>query len=152
MRCHRHPLSRMGALLVWLAFGACSDAVAPTNSDPIRVANDAHYRVWIDPDRSDQAPREMRLRVEPTGEWHIAPEAPATLKLETTGEASFEPAEQEREDALSCSADGIEFVARVSGPRTKSSAGDGHLKFGICEGESERCIIVRRSFPLPVGL
>ena len=136
------------ALLAPLALGCAPDA--PDGA--MLVATDARYRVLLHTDAapSGDAPGTLRLHVETVNGWKIAPEAPARLDLEPHTDLEFEPATLRQEDATHIGEDAFEFVTRVRASRAGATTARGKLKFGVCEGDKEQCMIMRRELDLPI--
>ena len=124
---------------------ACSEATRPVDPGPALLAEESRYRVVSESDGSV-----LTVRVEATGGWHIAPEAPAKLDLTVAG-ARVEPAALRAEHARELTEDVIEWGCQVL---PDGSGGDvdaaGQLKFGICEGPKEKCVIIRREIEIPL--
>lgn len=135
-------LGRLSAVLLLLA---CSEASGPVDPGPALLAEDGRYRVV-----SESAGNALTVRVEATGGWHIAPEAPAKLDLSLDG-ARVEPAALRAEHARELTEDVIEWGCQVL-PDGSGRDVDavGQLKFGICEGPKEKCVIVRREIQIPL--
>lgn len=132
---------RVGALLVQLLFLGCGAAddgrhIAPGGE------RDSRYRVEIETDAGPVS-GVLSLRVVPVEDWHLVPDSPASLGVTGRGVA-FPRALLASEDAIY---DGDESLA-FSLPFDREVDGDarvsGQLKFGICQGDDERCVVIRR--------
>lgn len=101
---------------------------------------DARYelRVWANPAATPGAAEGLRVRIEPRGGWHLAPEAPAWLRLEEPAEMRLEPSFEGTEGAEAAA---LEFRAEYAAGERRLR---GQLKFGVCEDGDSRCAIVRR--------
>lgn len=147
--CHaRRPAARVLALV------AAAVACAPAGSDEDGrvVARDSNYRVTMQaasPKNAEDA-GELRLTVETSEGWHIAPEAPAKLDLASEGPLRFEPSALRQADAQGVHDDGFEFATALRSERPGHALARGELKFGICEDPARKCILVRRSLELPI--
>ena len=130
---------------------ACGGADGEPGPVALSGLADARYdvRVELAPESGDGSPA-LHVRVEPSPGWHLEPDAPATLALETAGRGRLEPARQRGEDALRRSEQVLEFAAAVEGAGALPVTG--RLKFGICEGDAELCSIVRRDLAFTVRL
>ncbi len=134
---------------------ACACACGPPadSSEPIVVAAEARYRVLAraSPPSSAASRGELRVEVQTSGGWHIAPEAPARLELEPRG-VTLASTDLREEDKQSADEDGFVFATEVRALSPGHHAATGKLKFGICEGPKEKCVIVRRDLSIPVDV
>ena len=71
------------------------------------------------------------------------------LALEASG-VRIEPATFANEDARVLDADGFEFAGALHADAAGPGRARGQLKFGICEGPQEKCVIVRRELDIPL--
>ncbi len=143
--------ARLGALGAALfALGACGDSDGPPGAR--LVAEDSRYRVTLArAGSSGPDTAELHLRVEPTNGWHIAPEAPARLRFAEQPGLHWDPAELSSEETGHIDADGLEFGTTLRMEAGGPTDARAHLKFGICEGPKEKCVIVRRDLELPLS-
>jgi hypothetical protein len=118
------------------------------------AARDARFVVSFESSApaSPEAPGSLRILVEPRAPWHLALEAPATLRLEPPAGLQVEPAEQRSEDAVRHTAEALEFASALRAGRAGEALVRGHVKFGMCEGEDTRCVIVRQDLELPLDI
>lgn len=110
--------------------------------------SDARYELWVwaSAPTPPNASGDLRVRVELRPGWHLAPEAPASLRFEEADGVRVEPWLQRGDDGVELDRHTLEFVAlySVAGePRIR-----GRLKFGLCEDGDERCAIIRRDLDL----
>ncbi len=135
---------RFAGLCLALACGSTTSDPAPP--DLHLLFEEARYRIV-----SHSQESELRVEVQTTGGWHIAPEAPARLDLSSGALEFAEPAlRAEHQQALTD--DGFAFATRVSSDRAGRHTATGRLKFGICEGPKAQCVIVRRELAIPVDI
>ena len=142
---------------VWMAgvglLLACAAERDPEIAAELLVSED-RYRVLLSslsPASADR-PGELRLRVETTGGWHVADEAPARLDLIAPATMAFEPTELREGEVREKSADGFEFVAKLFAESPGAATALGELKFGICEDDDSACVVVREDLSLPLDI
>ena len=116
------------------------------------LEGDGSYRIEFEaqPPASRDASGQIRLSVRPLKDWHLAPEAPAMLRLEDADGLSFDtavrveptaPADRKLDfhNGFRCAGAGA-FVVR------------GRVEFGMCKGDSLHCIIIQRDLELPLEI
>jgi hypothetical protein len=132
---------------------ACACGPAANSNEPTVVAEDARYRVLARTSSPSSATSsgELRVEVQTSGGWHIAPEAPARLDLTARG-VTLASTELREEDKQSADEDGFVFATELRASAPGRHAVLGTLKFGICEGPKEKCVIVRRDLSIPVDV
>ena len=136
-------VTQLVALGIALA-GFAESAAAWTQGSGV---TDSRYTLeWKADPAEGRRERTLYVRVRPSSGWHIAEAAPATLRFDPTPGPSVDPAKQGRDDATQHSGEGFEFEAALRKVPNTGAAASGHLKFGICQGQNERCFIVRRHF------
>ena len=129
-----------------------------TGSSGSLVAQDSRYRIVLTTQATPGTRNgELRLQMFPKSVWHIAPEAPAKLKLDPPPGIRFDVAELRSADAVSLDDSEIEFATgyRVepgAESGTVSAIAHGQVKFGVCLENSEGCEIVRRDVDLHLAL
>lgn len=140
------------ALASLLALAACTPDNAP--GDPAIAARDSRFVISFESSApaSPAANGRLRILVEARDPWHLALEAPVTLKLEAPPGFELEPAEQRAEDAVQRSTAALEFASTYRTAKAGEALVRGHLKFGMCEGEDTRCVIIRRDLELPLDV
>ena len=136
------------ALVAAVLVGACgSEPQGPAGT--VLPDGQGRYRVSVQTTPGTAgAPGEIRLRVEPTADWHLALDAPARLALESAPGLHFEPEVQRGEDAVQRTEALLEFASSFRATATEPVA-RGVLKFGVCQAD-EQCSIVRRHFEIPL--
>ena len=139
----------MIAVLVWGVLACDAGSVETATSV---IAEESRYQVLLSVTSppSPVASGELRIRVEMRNGWHIAPEAPARLELETPAGIGLSPGSLSSEDAIALDDAGVEWSAELRADKAGAATTQGHLKIGICEDDEERCVIVRRTLELPV--
>ena len=147
------PARTRCAWLVGVALACGAASSSPADVD-LGGTVDSRYRltgavVAGEPNASPQ----LRVRVEPRHGWHIAPEAPARLDLESSAGVRFPRERLTREDAAALDEEQLVFTTGFSVEPGAPVTARGQLKFGICEGEDQVCAIVRRDLDiaLPEG-
>ncbi len=143
---------------------AIAIALLATGCDekPVRVplslhpgaGSDARYRIDVRLDTEAlEASCVLTVRAEPAVGWHIAPTAPTRLNWKPSAHLTIEQTSQRNADAVAFDRDALEFRTQLGGCGSDGVRLEGRLKFGICEGDDERCAIVRRDLnlgpPLP---
>lgn len=143
---------RRPALLVILAALACGAGETTPAGEPQLLVEEARFAVWLGtgpgPEGTDGS---LRVRVETRGDWHLADDAPVSLRFDANADCRVDPAEQHRDAALLDTRDAFEFGADYVLDGEEAATLGGHAKFGICEGDAEGCAIVRRAFTARVA-
>lgn len=147
---------RAVALLMLAALACSADSREPSSSSDDRtllLAEEARYRIvaLIVPPTSADSPGELRVTMTASGDWHVEPEAPIRLTLESSS-VRIEPTAFTNRDARVLTDDGFEFVAQLHADASGPGHAKGQIKFGICEGPKEQCVIVRRDFDIALRI
>jgi hypothetical protein len=129
----------------------CGCAEPASEGDPAVVAQESRYRVVTDASASGPGVGMLDVRVEATGGWHIAPEAPVRLDL-AAPDVTFVPAKLRAEHASKLDENVIEWSSELRAESSGGRTASGQLKFGICEGDAEQCVIIRRDLEIPLVL
>lgn len=145
-------------VIAFLALAALACSVAsegPSNleSEALVVAEEKRYRIVahaVSP-VSDHSPGELRVKMVASGGWHLEPEAPIRLDFEPS-DVRLEPTSFANEDAHVLNDDSFEFVAQLHADASGDRYAKGKIKFGICEGPKEQCVIVRRDIEIPLQI
>jgi hypothetical protein len=144
-------VSSLGALLLAILLAGCN---APSDPDAATVlAEEARYRILsshVSPGSPDSS-GEVRVRVAATGGWHIAPEAPLRLDF-SSADVILAPLELRSEDAESLSDEGFAFATGLRAAEAGAATAQAKIKFGICEGPKEKCVIIRRDMEIPLEI
>jgi hypothetical protein len=148
----RSPARGVGALAALALLAGCAAGEEPAEAGI--AARDSRFVVSFESSSpaSAEAPGQLRILVEPLDPWHLALEAPATLKLQAPAGLELQPAEQRAEDAVQYSAGALEFASTIRAGKAGAALVRGQLKFGMCEGEDTRCVIVRHDLELPLEI
>jgi hypothetical protein len=126
-------------------------------SEPIPlVTGGSRFEISFEPvpPATGDAIGEIRLYVETLNDWHIAPDAPAWLRMQDSEEIIFAPAERVASTGESDMRLDFATSYRASpASRAIETVAHGRVKFGMCEGDALQCIIVERDlvFPLDLG-
>ena len=147
-------LTRGGPVLLAAALGALACGQEAAESRSAIAAQDAGYRIHYEATSpaSPATPGRLVIRVETRNDWHVAPEAPVSLVLHAPAGLELDPALQRSGDALRSSGEMLEFGSDLHAERPGAALVRGSLKFGMCQGEAERCVIVRRELELPLEI
>ena len=129
----------------------CGCAEVAPEGGPTLVVEENRYRVVAETISSGEGLGVLDVRVEAAGGWHIAPEAPVRLDL-AAPDMTFTPAKLRAEHARKLDEDVIEWSCELNATTPARRVASGQLKFGICEGDAEQCVIVRRDLQIPVAL
>ena len=140
---------RVPVSLLLLLLCACAEPTA--EPAPVVIAEESRYRVIAEATPIEPGVGMLDLRVEATGGWHIAPEAPVRLDIEAF-EVTFSPAKLRAEHARTLDEDAIEWSCEFRADKVSGSTATAQLKFGICEGPAEKCVIIRREVEIPIGV
>jgi len=136
----------LGGLLI-----ACADGTTPAGEHVVDEHEGFRVLALAQSPETPSSTGSLDIRVEAIGGWHIAPEAPLRLDLQSA-EIRLMPAELRREQARSISEEGFDFRAEVRAERAGPTTAHGQLKFGICRAREDKCIIMRREFEVPVEI
>jgi hypothetical protein len=138
------------AALLLACSGEAPDATLSTDG-LIVLAEESRYRIVsrsVSPEAASR-PGELVVSVAASGGWHVEPEAPTQLELESSG-VRLEPSAFANEDARVLDSGGFEFAAAIHAEAPGEGHARGQVKFGICEGPDEKCVIVRREVEIPL--
>lgn len=141
--------------VAWLsavvALGGCGSGVEPTRSVVTSLGGDARYEITLEatpPDRPE-AEGTFLVRVDTRGDWHVADEAPAWLRIDETSGLEMDGGKRVPASATDRRIDfDFPFSATIDGP----AFARGELKFGVCEGDDDACSIVKEEIELPVTI
>ena len=134
-----------------IALAACSPRENPLTPAAAVVAEEARYRITFEsssPETPDDAGR-LRVRVQMQGVWKVVPEAPAWLQLEAGPGIDLVPPRKREPDATRTT-ERLEFSHEYRATHAREAVARGHLKFGICKGERDHCVIIERDIVLPL--
>ena len=139
-----------------LAASACTvdpQGPPPAEQETLVLAEESRYRISAHTvlPTSAESPGELRVTMTASEGWHVEPDAPIRLDLEPSG-VRLEPAAFANQDAVVLTDEGFEFVAQLSADTSGPGHAKGRIKFGICEGPKEQCVIVRRDLEIPLPI
>jgi hypothetical protein len=140
----------VGFYAVTLLAAACDGGGGTATAQAGVLEGDPRYRIEYEarPPASRGSAGELRLSVQPLADWHLAPQAPAKLFLEDGDGVRFEAAA--RDDATGPPESALAFTSDFHCDEPGTRVARGRIKFGMCQGDSERCYIVERDLELPL--